>query len=71
MTKRTILIIAVVLLSLVLASALLGWGGLSVHCQSAAVLAGTDISLCRYLSGKLLHVILSSLFAILSLFFLF
>ena len=55
----------------VMASALLGWGGLSVHCQSAAVLAGTDISLCRYLSGKLLHVILSSLFAIFSLFFLF
>ena len=55
----------------VMASALLGWGGLSVHCQSAAVLAGTELSLRHYLPGKLLHVILSSLFAILSLFFLF
>ena len=55
----------------VMASALLGWGGLSVHCQSAAVLAGTELSLRHYLPGKLLHSILSSLFAAISLIFLF
>ena len=55
----------------VMASALLGWGGLSVHCQSAAVLAGTGLSLRCYLSGKLLHGIFASIFAIFSLFFLF
>lgn len=43
----------------VMASALLGWGGLSVHCQTAAVLSGTDLSLRNHLRGKLLH----SLFA--------
>ena len=55
----------------VMASVLLGWGGLSVHCQSAAVLAGTGLSFKKHLPGKVLHVILSSLFAIFSLFFLF
>lgn len=55
----------------VMASALLGWGGLSVHCQSAAVLAGTGLSLRCYLSGKLLHGIFASIFAVFSLFFLF
>ena len=55
----------------VMASVLLGWGGLSVHCQSAAVLAGTGLSLRCYLSGKLLHGIFASIFAVFSLFFLF
>ena len=39
----------------VMASALLGWGGLSVHCQTAAVLSGTGLSLKNHLRGKLLH----------------
>ena len=29
--------------NLALAAFLIGWGGVSVHCQTAAVLAGTDI----------------------------
>ena len=43
----------------VMASALLGWGGLSVHCQTVAVLSDTGISLKNHLRGKALH----SLFA--------
>jgi len=34
------------------AAALLGWGGLSVHGQSAAVLSGTDLPLGPYLAAK-------------------
>ena len=44
----------------VMASALLGWGGLSVHCQTAAVLSGTDLSLRNHLRGKLLHSLFSA-----------
>ena len=55
----------------VMAAALLGWGGLSVHCQSAALLAGTGLSLGKYLPGKLLHGIIASFFSIIYLFFSF
>lgn len=34
------------------AAALLGWGGLSVHCQTAAVLAGAEVPMGRYLAAK-------------------
>jgi sporulation integral membrane protein YlbJ len=44
----------------VIASALLGWGGLSVHCQTAAVLSGTGISLKNHLRGKMLHSIFAT-----------
>ncbi|MFR6394805.1 MAG: hypothetical protein ACLUNQ_06710 [Oscillospiraceae bacterium] len=37
---------------LVWAVALLGWGGLSVHGQTAAVLSDTDLGLGRYFLGK-------------------
>ncbi len=42
------------------ASALLGWGGIAVHCQTAAVLSDTDLSLHPYLSGKALQSLLSA-----------
>lgn len=51
----------------VMAAALLGWGGLSVHCQTAAVLAGTDLSLKNHLFGKSYQALLSALLAVLLL----
>jgi sporulation integral membrane protein YlbJ len=39
---------------------LLGWGGCSVHCQTAALLSGTGLSLAPYLRAKLLHGLLSA-----------
>lgn len=47
----------------VTAAALLGWGGLSVHCQTAAVTAGSGISLRRYLPAKALQAALSAALA--------
>lgn len=47
----------------VTAAALLGWGGLSVHCQTAAVLDGTGVPLRRYFLGKALQSLLSALLA--------
>ena len=43
-----------------LGSALLGWGGLCVHFQSAAVTAPADLRLGGRLRGKLLHALLSA-----------
>ena len=45
------------------AAALLGWGGIAVHCQTAAVLSDTDLSLRPYLAGKVLHGLLSAALA--------
>ena len=56
---------------LIMAAALLGWGGVSVHCQTAAVLSGTGLSLRRYLCAKALHAALSALFALPAAHFLF
>ena len=41
----------------------LGWGGLSVHGQSAAVLSGTDLPLGPYLAAKAAQAALSALLA--------
>lgn len=41
------------------AAGLLGWGGLSVHCQTAAVLSGSGLSLRRYFLGKALQAVFS------------
>ena len=49
----------------VMASVLLAWGGLSVHCQTAAVLAQTDISLGQYFKGKLCQTVFSAGLALL------
>ena len=48
-----------------LSAFLLSWGGLCVHAQSAAVTAGTGISLAGRLRGKLLHGLLSAGIALL------
>lgn len=45
------------------AAGLLGWGGLSVHGQTAAVLGGSGISLRRYLPAKTLQGALSAVLA--------
>ena len=45
------------------AAGLLGWGGLSVHGQSAAVLSGTDLPLGPYLAAKAAQAALSALLA--------
>lgn len=42
-----------------MAAGLLGWGGLSVHCQTAAVLHGTGLSLKPHLMGKFLQAVIS------------
>ena len=43
-----------------LAAGMLGWGGISVHCQTAAVLSDTELSLRYYLLGKGLQGFLSA-----------
>ena len=52
-------------------AALLGWGGLSVHCQTLSVLAATPLSARYYLRGKALQSLLSLLLALPALPFLF
>jgi hypothetical protein len=43
-----------------LAAFLLGWAGLSVHCQVLAFLSDSDLRIRTYLAGKLLHGLLSA-----------
>ena len=52
-------------LNLALASFTLGFGGLSVHCQTLAAVDGTDIKTARYFAGRLLHGALSAVFTFL------
>lgn len=47
--------------NLALCAFLIGWGGVSVHCQTAAVLAGTTLKSARHTAGRFLHGILSAL----------
>lgn len=47
----------------VLISALLGWGGLSVHAQALSFISETDLSVKNYFCGKFIHGLLSGLFA--------
>lgn len=49
--------------SFILASGCTGWGGLSVLCQTAAVLEGSSLSLRPCILGKLLQGLLSALLA--------
>ncbi len=42
-------------------SFVIGWSGLSVHCQVASMISKTDISIITYIVTKLLHGILSSI----------
>ena len=52
-------------------AALLGWGGMSVHCQTLSVLAASPLSARYYLKGKVLQALLSLLLALPALPFLF
>lgn len=45
---------------LILCGFLLGWGGLSVHCQTAALLEGSGLQLAPYLRAKALQGLLSA-----------
>ena len=45
-----------------LAAFMLGWAGLSVHCQVLSFLGGSGLSVKPYFIGKLLHGCLSALF---------
>ena len=45
-----------------MAAFLLGWAGLSVHCQTLSFLADSGLSARTYLTGKLLHGALSAAF---------
>ena len=47
----------------ILASAMAGWGGLSVLCQTAAVLEGSGLSVRPAMLGKLLHGLFSAALA--------
>ncbi len=48
---------------LALAAAILGWGGLSVHCQTAALFCESGLSLRRHTLGRFLSALLSALIA--------
>ena len=45
-----------------LAAFMLGWAGLSVHCQVLSFLGGSGLSVKPYFLGKFLHGVLSALF---------
>ncbi len=49
--------------SFICAAGLLGWGGISVHCQTAAMLSGCDLPMGKYLLGKLAQGALSVILA--------
>lgn len=46
--------------NLALCAFLIGWGGVSVHCQTAAVLAGTTLKSARHTAGRFLNGVLSA-----------
>lgn len=45
-----------------MAAFLLGWAGVSVHCQVLSFLGDSGLSLLPYLTGKLLHAVLSAVY---------
>ena len=51
-------------LPLAAAALLLGWGGLSVHCQTMGVLADTDISCARHLAGRALCGVFAAIYTL-------
>ena len=52
-------------------AAMLGWGGMSVHCQTLSALAASPLTARYYYKGKALQSLLSVLFALPALPFLF
>lgn len=57
--------------TLAAAALILGWGGLSVHCQTMGVLADTDISCARHLAGRALCGVAAAIFTYLGALALF
>ncbi len=58
--------------SIVMASFMLGWAGISIHCQTLSILSESGLKSNTYVIGKLLHGIISALLTyILSQIFLF
>lgn len=45
-----------------MAAFMLGWAGLSIHCQVLSFLGNSDLSVFSYLLGKVLHGLLSAVF---------
>ena len=58
-------------LHLACAALVLGWGGLSVHCQTMGVLADTDISCARHLAGRALCGVSAAVYTYLGALLLF
>ncbi len=50
-------------LNLALAAFILGWGGISVHFQTLAVISDTDIKTARYIIGRFIIALLGAVFA--------
>ena len=46
------------------ASAIIGWSGLSVHAQVMSVLAGTDVRMRPYVFARLLHAVFAAAFTV-------
>jgi hypothetical protein len=45
-----------------MAAFMLGWAGLSVHCQVLSFVSGSGLSARTYILGKLLHGVLAAVF---------
>ncbi len=48
-----------------IASAIISWGGLSVHAQVASILSKTDIRVAPYLIARILHAVLAAVLTVL------
>ncbi len=57
--------------ALATAAFMLGWGGVSVHCQTMGVLAGTDIKCARHFAGRALCGVFAAVYTVLGALVLF
>ncbi len=64
------LVLASYLDKLVMTSLILGWGGLSVHCQVISIISKSNISIVPYIIGKLLQGSFSAVYTFLLVKFL-
>ncbi|MGI6040589.1 MAG: sporulation protein, partial [Eubacteriales bacterium] len=46
---------------LVMAAFMMGWAGISVHCQVLTFIGGSGLSTRTYIGGKMLHAVLSAI----------
>lgn len=51
--------------SMAMAAFMLGWAGLSIHCQVLSFIGGSGLSVRTYIFGKIMHGILSAMFVFL------